>query len=114
MDNYYELNHNEEYNSNSNGEYNATFARRRRAPGGSIRTATASTAAQPEWERLRRRLEPAKELGVGKARHLVLWVHSIWERGLKRAELVEEFLPEILKVSPRSRMLPCKVARWYF
>jgi hypothetical protein len=113
MHNYYKLNHNKEYNFNSNKEYNATFARRSRAPG-DIRIATAFSAAQPEWERLRRRLEPAKELGVGKARHLVLWVHSIWERGLKRAELVEEFLPEILKVSPRSRMLPCKVARWYF
>jgi hypothetical protein len=104
MDNYYELNHNEEYNSNSNGEYNATFARRRRAPGGSIRTATASTAAQPEWERLRRRLEPAQELGVGKARHLMLRVLSIWERGLKRAELVEEFLPVISQCPSISAM----------
>jgi hypothetical protein len=104
MDNYYELNHNEEYNSNSNGEYNATFARRRRAPGGSIRTATASTAAQPEWERLRRRLEPAQELGVGKARHLMLRVLSIWERGLKRAELVEEFLPVISQCPSISTM----------
>lgn len=99
MHNYHELNHNREYNTKSNKEYDATFARRSRAPGGSIRAATAFSAAQPEWQRLRRRLEPAQKLGVGKARHLVLRVLNIWERGFKRAKLVEEFLQKFSEVS---------------